>query len=121
MDGRNFGDDGRISSRYAPYILWGTDFFLVRQRLRESSYWYFFEQMLDSKEFDTISRENSNRFLKLPTNTKMGKSIKRYMKFILSRFATILYSLLQKASIRSRAETMPYTKRSTAHPKLSRP
>lgn len=72
-------------SRYAPYILWGTDFFLVRQRLRESSYWYFFEQMLNSKEFDTISRENSNRFLKLPTDTKMGKSIERYIKFILEQ------------------------------------
>ncbi len=67
---------------YAPYILWGTDYFLVRQHLRESSYWHYFRTILNKKEFERISSQNPRAFLGLPAGKAMEKNIVRYVDFV---------------------------------------
>ncbi len=63
-------------------VLWGTDYFLVRMRLRESSYWSYFEQKMSKTAFRKIATINPVRFLGLPDNNGIGKNIERYVNFI---------------------------------------
>jgi len=48
-------------------ILWGTDYFLVRQRISEEHYWQYFRDRITSDgAFDAATRHNPARFLGLP-------------------------------------------------------
>ncbi len=43
-------------------ILFGTDFFMIRIRLKDKNYWSYFEDHL-GRDFETIAGENPHRFL----------------------------------------------------------
>lgn len=53
------------SKKYRDRILFGTDFFLVRQRCREESYWAYYQIHFKTDEWDLLTRTNPARFLGL--------------------------------------------------------
>ena len=75
--------------RYAPYILWGTDFAMVRKRLREKSYWYYFEHRFSAKEFNQMSNKNAHAFLGFTQAGKTGKSFSRYVDFVVKNHSKL--------------------------------
>jgi predicted TIM-barrel fold metal-dependent hydrolase len=62
-------------------ILFGSDFFLIRVRLREDSHWRYFEGRFTAAEFQAISETNPVAFLGLPAS-KAQPNIDRYVDFI---------------------------------------
>ena len=65
------------------HVLFGTDFFLVRHRLREKSFWQFFEGRLTKAEFKRIAEQNPRRYLGLPVGNKpAGWAIENYARFL---------------------------------------
>ncbi len=66
-------------------LLWGTDFFMIRKRLRESSYWNYFQELIfESSEFEQIAVNNPLEFLSMDIDVGLGENIRRYLKFISS-------------------------------------
>lgn len=64
-------------------ILFGTDYFMVRQQLRETNHWEYFEKNLSGDDFDQISKTNPARFLGLPIHgQKLNDNMVRYLNFI---------------------------------------
>ncbi|MEJ2156435.1 MAG: amidohydrolase family protein [Desulfobacteraceae bacterium] len=70
-------------------ILFGTDYFLVRRRLREENHWAYFEAKLaetslGNQAFKRVAQDNPSDFLGLPKNSDdPGKAnIQRYADFI---------------------------------------
>ncbi len=64
-------------------ILFGSDFFLVRQRLQEKSYWQYFESRLTKAEFKRIAEQNPRRYLGLPVgNGKASWALQNYARFL---------------------------------------
>ena len=51
--------------KYRDQILFGTDFYLVRQRCREENYWAYFKIHFAADEWDRLTRANPARFLGL--------------------------------------------------------
>lgn len=73
-------DPRRISSKR---ILFGTDYFLVRRRLRERNYWTYFRKRLTSEEFDRISETNPRLFLGLDTPAgKPAPNMRNHLDFL---------------------------------------
>lgn len=74
-------------------ILFGTDTWVVRLRLSESSYWRFFQDGVDTHgltkpEFRRLAETNVHRFLGLPLsgpNLPMRPNIERYVEFVRER------------------------------------
>jgi predicted TIM-barrel fold metal-dependent hydrolase len=63
-------------------VLWGSDFFLVRQRLRESSYWDYYERRLSKAHFKRIADKNAKRYLGIADSGAQGAAISRYLDFV---------------------------------------
>ena len=65
-------------------ILFGSDFFLIRVRLREDSHWRYFESKFSAAEFKRITEANPINFLGLPDDKGVGAqpNIDRYVDFI---------------------------------------
>jgi predicted TIM-barrel fold metal-dependent hydrolase len=65
-------------------ILFGSDFFLLRVRLREDSHWRYFESKFSSPEFRRITETNPRAFLGLPAEDGTGAqaNLDRYVDFI---------------------------------------
>ncbi len=64
-------------------ILWGTDFHLVRLRVREENYREYFRHNLGDEAFDRISQPNALAYLGLPAGTKgAAPNIVRHAKFL---------------------------------------
>jgi predicted TIM-barrel fold metal-dependent hydrolase len=55
--------------KYRDRILFGTDFFLVRQRCREENYWSYYQMHFKAEEWDRLTRANPARFLGLTGDT----------------------------------------------------
>ena len=70
--------------RVASQILWGTDYFLVRQRISEEHYWRYFRDRIDSAAaFDAITEKNPARFLGLPTDGAAAEGVVAdYLRFL---------------------------------------
>lgn len=68
----------------ASQILWGTDSFLVRQRLSEKHYWQYFERHIGlAGAFDAITTANPRRFLGIGDAAAGSKPrLGRYLEFI---------------------------------------
>jgi hypothetical protein len=60
-------------------VLWGSDFFLVRQRLRESSYREFYEGHFSRDHFRQISERNAKAYLGMDEE---GGAMSRHLDFI---------------------------------------
>ena len=65
-------------------ILWGTDFFLVRQRITEEHYWqYFRKRITDAAAFDAITRDNPRRFLGCQGGSGVQPpTMRNYLRFL---------------------------------------
>ncbi|MBM9616992.1 amidohydrolase [Desulfobulbus rhabdoformis] len=55
---------------YSERILFGTDYFLSRQRLTEKSYWKYFSKHLSENELRQMTEDNPLRYLGLPDETQ---------------------------------------------------
>jgi predicted TIM-barrel fold metal-dependent hydrolase len=70
-------------SRYKKRILFGTDFFMVRLRLRERNHWKWFEQRFTVPHFKQISEINPIDYLGLPKgNREPAWNIGNYIQFV---------------------------------------
>jgi hypothetical protein len=69
--------------RYQRRILFGTDYFLVRTRLKEKHHWRYFRDHFSETEFIRISERNPADFLGLPKgNRKPAWNIQNYVGFV---------------------------------------
>jgi predicted TIM-barrel fold metal-dependent hydrolase len=76
---------------YRRRILFGTDFFLVRQRLTEKNYWKYFRSRLSEQEFRQICEENPCEFLGLPAaGRQAGLPIQNYVRFVYQQRDSLL-------------------------------
>lgn len=68
-------------------VLFGSDFFLVRQRLREENLWRFFESRFSKKHFKSICDSNPRRFLGIgdAQGAGMRKNVKSHLRFLASK------------------------------------
>lgn len=72
-------------------ILFGTDFFLSRQRLTEKNYWKYIRNHLSEEDFRQISEANPAAFLGLPApGQKAGLSIENYVRFVYQQRDSLL-------------------------------
>lgn len=69
------------SMKYKDRILWGSDYFLVRQRLREKNYWIYIKKMLGADLFKQIANINPNKYLGLSHDDRSW-TIDNYIQFI---------------------------------------
>ncbi|MEI8140358.1 MAG: amidohydrolase family protein [bacterium] len=60
-------------------ILWGTDFFMVRQRCRDINYEQYYRKQLGADQFRVIAEDNPQVFLGLD---KFKANIQRYLSFL---------------------------------------
>jgi len=68
---------------YRDRILFGTDFFLSRQRLTEKSYWKYFTRHLAEDDFRRIAEDNPQRYLGLPAQDRQPSlPIANYIRFV---------------------------------------
>lgn len=65
-------------------VLFGSDFFLVRQQLREDNLWRYFETKFSAAEFQRITVANPRAFLGLPNDDGTGAkpNILRHLRFL---------------------------------------
>lgn len=65
-------------------VLFGSDFHLVRQRVRDDNLWRFFEGRIATKHFQAISETNPVAFLGLPNALGRGacRNIDRHLRFL---------------------------------------
>lgn len=75
--------------RYARYILWGTDFVMVRTKVREKSYWHYFEDRFSKKEFNQISNKNAQVFLGLAQKGRREENLSRYVDFVVKNYSKL--------------------------------
>lgn len=68
-------------------ILFGSDFFLVRMRLREDNHWRYFERQFSAAHFKRVTETNPAAFLGLPGADGAGaaRNIRRHVDFLVSR------------------------------------
>ncbi|OEU65194.1 MAG: hypothetical protein BBJ57_05780 [Desulfobacterales bacterium PC51MH44] len=70
-------------NRYKKRILFGTDFFLVRMRIREKNHWKWFEKRFTGPHFKQITETNPLDFLGMPKgNRKPAWNIANYIQFV---------------------------------------
>ncbi|MBU0993031.1 MAG: amidohydrolase [Proteobacteria bacterium] len=67
--------------KYADRILWGSDYFLVRQRLREKNHWNYIQAMLGRDLFTRIADINPTRYLGLDPKERSW-AIDNYVQFV---------------------------------------
>ncbi|MBX3747489.1 MAG: amidohydrolase family protein [Verrucomicrobiae bacterium] len=69
---------------YRDRILFGSDFFLSRVRVREDNHWRYFESKFRDADFDRMTRANPVRYLGLPGGSggAVAPNIARYVDFI---------------------------------------
>jgi predicted TIM-barrel fold metal-dependent hydrolase len=74
-----------------PYVLFGSDFHLVRQRLNDVDLWSFFANGLGPENFRRISEVNPVAFLGLPDATGAGahENIRRQLTYLADRRFTV--------------------------------
>lgn len=76
---------------YRDRILFGTDFFLSRQRLTEKNYWKYFSKHLSENEFQQIAEDNPQRYLGLPGETqKASVPMANYIRFVYQQRGSLL-------------------------------
>ena len=65
-------------------ILFGSDAWLVRQRISEENYWEFFRRRFDDASFAKLTDANPRRFLGLPGSDRVdpAPNIARYLDFL---------------------------------------
>ena len=68
------------SLKYKDRILWGSDYFLVRQRLREKTHWNYMKKMLGAN-FDQIASINPSKYLGLD-HDNLSWTIDNYIQFV---------------------------------------
>ena len=66
---------------YKKRILWGSDFFLVRQRLREKNHWNYMQDKLGRDNFGRISDTNAVKYLGIDINA-MSWAMTNYIQFV---------------------------------------
>jgi len=80
---------GRLlrSSTFQDRILFGSDYFLIRQRLREDNHWRYFEAKFNAIDFRRLAETNPRTFLGLPetNNGSSAKNISRYVDFLVTK------------------------------------
>ncbi len=70
-------------SLYRSRILFGTDFFLSRQRLTEKNYWKYFRKRMSEDDFRQISEKNPADYLGLPAEGRpLGLPLEQYARFV---------------------------------------
>lgn len=77
--------------RYRGRILFGSDYFMSRQRLSEKSYWNYFKKNLSDANFQQIAELNPVEYLGLPTTTRSASlPIQNYVAYIYQNRDTLL-------------------------------
>lgn len=66
---------------YNERILWGSDFFLVRRRLREKNYWNYMKKMVDPNHYQQIASINPIRYIGLDPDN-LSWAMTNYSKFV---------------------------------------
>ncbi|OIQ52097.1 Amidohydrolase [Pseudodesulfovibrio hydrargyri] len=75
-----------IAGPHGKYILWGSDWFMIRTRISEKNFWKVFEKRISKENFKRISEENPVRFLGLPVGgNPMGENIRRQVEYMKPR------------------------------------
>jgi hypothetical protein len=65
------------------HILFGTDYFLARQRLKEENHWRYFKKRFSEQEFKLITEHNPADFLGLPRgNRRADWNMRNYAEFV---------------------------------------
>jgi len=74
--------NGHIENpKYKDQILWGSDFFLVRRRLREKNHWNYIKKMINPDNYQQISTINPNQYLGLDPDN-LSWVMTNYVKFV---------------------------------------
>lgn len=66
---------------YKERILWGSDFFLVRRRLREKNHWRYMQEKLGGENFNRIADSNTARYLGFDSD-QMSWALTNYIQFV---------------------------------------
>ncbi len=70
-------------NRYKKRILFGTDFYMVRMRIRERNHWKWFEKRFTPAHFKQITETNPLDFLGLPKGSRKPEwNIVNYIQFV---------------------------------------
>lgn len=82
----------RPGSRFRERILFGTDFWMMRLRLREGAHWSFFRGNLSAESWNLLASRNPARFLGLPDvgGTAGSIAIEEHVEWIAERAAAKL-------------------------------
>jgi len=67
--------------KYKERILWGSDFFLVRSRLREKNHWNYMKKMINPDNYQQISTINPKQYLGLDPDN-LSWAMTNYAKFV---------------------------------------
>jgi predicted TIM-barrel fold metal-dependent hydrolase len=77
--------------RYRSRVLFGTDYFLSRQRLTETSYRDYFRSHLSPEDFEQISELNPAAYLGFPTaERKASQSLENHVRFMYQQRDSLL-------------------------------
>ncbi len=83
VEGTYFGTlNGHIGNpKFKQRILWGSDFFLVRRRLREKNHWNYMKKMIDPDHYEQITTTNPAQYLGLDPDN-LSWAMTNYAKFV---------------------------------------
>jgi predicted TIM-barrel fold metal-dependent hydrolase len=67
-------------------VLFGTDYFLVRQRVRDDNFWKYFEDKFSADDWEQITEINPRAFLGLPKDdgTAARPNIQRHVNWLIA-------------------------------------
>ena len=66
---------------YKVRVLWGSDYFLVRRRLREKNHWRYMREKLGGDNFKRIADANAARYLGIDS-VPMSWTLTNYVRFV---------------------------------------
>jgi len=93
-------------------ILFGSDYYLIRMRLREENFWKYYERRFTTAEFAKMSEANPARFLGLPVgNARLPWALQNYMQLVSEnsdRCASRPAEWLQRAITRQFGDTIEF-------------
>jgi predicted TIM-barrel fold metal-dependent hydrolase len=77
---------------YGDRILWGTDYMLVRQQLKETSHWAYFRKYLSKTRFAKIAETNPIRFLGLEPEPTLPPFAVEGRRWTIGNYVANLYN-----------------------------
>ena len=102
--------------KYSPYILWGSDFFLINSRISNENYRIYFQNFLkENNYFEKIAKENPKRFLDLDN---LGENFFAYIKRNINNIGEAAEWLLKKEDLDISPLGSKWSRNNPAHTSL---